>query len=456
MKILSTMIAAALLTLTAASPADARSVLMISIDGMNPEYVTEAEARGLKMPNLRRFMTEGAYATGVTGVLPTVSWPSAATLMTGVEPARHRVLNNNRFVPPDANRSSSAYFFASDVKADTLWDAAARAGLITANVDQLVSVGNPNVRYDIPRFEPFSSWPENRKAIEATAHPATLLPDLEAKLGAYVGVDFDNPDYDRSRARFAIEMMRRYKPQFMSIHLSGVDVNAHAHGPYSAEAKAAAELIDGLIGDLRAAALAIDPDAIVAVVSDHGQIAYTRAFNARIPFVEAGLIAIDQPIPGKAVRVTGWQADFWGHAVMLKNPADALVEAKVGDLLRRLAADPANGIVRVLEKAEIRKLGGFPEASFLLEMKNGTVLGNSLFGSLVTEFPSVRGTHGELPSNPGMNSCFFIVGKGIRTNRNLGQIDMRQIAPTLARSLALKLKDAQQPLLAVFADGGAR
>ena len=456
MRIFSTMIAVALLGLAATSPADARSVLMISIDGMNPEYVTEAEARGLKMPNLRRFMMEGSYASGVTGVLPTVSWPSAATLMTGVEPSRHRVLNNNRFVPPDRNRSSSAYFFASDVKADTLWDAAARAGLITANVDQLVSVGNPNIRYDIPRFEPFSSWPENRKAIEATAHPVTLLPELEAKLGAYVGVDFDNPDYDRSRARFAIEIMRRYKPQFMSIHLSGVDVNAHAHGPYSPEAKAAAELIDGLIGELRAAAQAADPDTVIAIVSDHGQIPYTRAFNARIPFVEAGLIAIDAPVPGKAVRVTGWQADFWGNAVMLKNPADAAVKAKVGDLLRRLAADPANGVVRVLDEAEIRTFGGFPGASYLLEMKSGTVLGNSLFGSLVTEFLTVRGTHGELPSNPGMNACFFIVGKGIRANLNLGQIDMRQIAPTVAQTLGLKLIDATQPVLAAFTAGSAR
>ena len=322
--------------------------------------------------------------------------------------------------------------------------------------DQLGSVGNSNIRYDIPRFEPFATWPENRKAIEATAQPVTLLPELEAKLGAYVGVDFDNPDYDRSRARFAIEIMRRYKPQFMSIHLSGVDVNAHAHGPYSPEAKGAAENIDVLIGELRAAALSIDPDAVVTIVSDHGQIPYTRAFNARIPFVEAGLIQIEAPVPGKAVRVTGWQADFWSNAVMLKNPADLAVKTKVGDMLRRLAADPANGIVRVLGETDLAKLGGFPGASFLLQMKDGTVLGDNLIGNVVTEFPSVRGMHGELPSNPGMNSCFFIAGKGIQASHNLGQIDMRQIAPTVAQALDVKLKDANLPVLAVFAASATR
>ena len=141
---------------------------------------------------------------------------------------------------------------------------------------------------------------------------------------------------------------------------------------------------------------------------------------------------------------------------MLKNPADLAVKTKVGDMLRRLAADPANGIVRVLGETDLAKLGGFPGASFLLQMKDGTVLGDNLIGNVVTEFPSVRGMHGELPSNPGMNSCFFIAGKGIQASHNLGQIDMRQIAPTVAQALDVKLKDANLPVLAVFAASATR
>lgn len=445
-----TRIAAVAALLLLARAADAKTVVMVSIDGMNPEYVTEADARGIKMPNLQRFMREGSYASGVTGVLPTVSWPSATTLMTGVEPARHGVLNNPRFVPPDRNQAGSIYLFASDVKADTLWDAAARSGKVTANVDQLISVGNPNVRYDIPRFEPFSAAAENHAAIAAAAHPVGLLADLEAKLGPYVGVDFDNPDYDRSRTRFAIEILHRYHPQFLSVHLSGVDVNAHAHGPYSPEAKQAAETIDGLIGELKAAALRDDPDTTFVVVSDHGQIAATRVFNARMVFVEAGLLDVAPLVPGQKARVTGWQADFWGNAVMLKNPGDEAVKARVGDLLRRLAADPANGIVRVLEEPEIRALGGFPGASFVLEMKDGTILGSDLVGSRIRDLPAKIGIHGELPSNHGMNASFFITGKRVKRAQNVGQIDMRRIAPTVATALGVKLKDAVQPALPVF------
>ena len=66
-------------------------LVMISIDGLRPDYVTAADAHGAKVPNLRRFMKEGAYAEGVTGVVPTVTYPSHTTLVTGVWPATHGI-----------------------------------------------------------------------------------------------------------------------------------------------------------------------------------------------------------------------------------------------------------------------------------------------------------------------------------------------------------------------------
>lgn len=441
---------AAAVGLSWASMAQARSVIMISVDGMNPEYVTEAEQRAIKVPVMQKMMGQGSYATGVTGITPSVSWPSAATLMTGVEPARHGVLSNHRFVPGNRNAAGSVYFYASDIKVDTLWDATARAGKTTANMDQLGSVGNPNVHFDIPRYEPYSNWPDNRRAIGATARPGGLLDKMEQKLGAYNGVDFDTPDYDRSRVRFAIEMLQQHKPDFMSIHLSGVDVNAHAHGPYSPQAIAAAEEIDGLIGDVHAAALKIDPDAIVVVVSDHGQAAVNEQLQIRIPFVEAGLLTVSPASLGQPARVTDWQADMWDNAVMLKSPNDASVKTKVRQLLEKLAVNPANGILRILDEAEISKTGGYPGASFLLDMKPGIVLGGRLAGDLRTKTAQTIGVHGYMPSHPAMNSAFFMVGKGVKANHNLGHIDMREIAPTIGKALGVTLRDSRHAPLPAF------
>ena len=84
--------AAALTSFAQAQPAQHQSVLLISVDGMRPDYVTQADQHRLRIPTLRRIMAQGAYAEGVQGVFPTVTYPSHTTLVTGVAPrrARHR------------------------------------------------------------------------------------------------------------------------------------------------------------------------------------------------------------------------------------------------------------------------------------------------------------------------------------------------------------------------------
>ena len=77
---------------------------MISIDGLRPDYVTAADAHGAKIPNLRRFLKEGAFAQGVVGVIPTVTYPSHTTLITGVSPATHGIFANTTFDPLRENQ----------------------------------------------------------------------------------------------------------------------------------------------------------------------------------------------------------------------------------------------------------------------------------------------------------------------------------------------------------------
>jgi hypothetical protein len=48
-----------------------------------------------------------------------------------------------------------------------------------------------------------------------------------------------------------------------------------------------------------------------------------------------------------------------------------------------------------------------------------------------------------------MRASFFIAGTGIAHHRNLGMIDMRQIAPTVARILNLSMPSAKASPLPV-------
>jgi len=50
-----------------------------------------------------------------------------------------------------------------------------------------------------------------------------------------------------------------------------------------------------------------------------------------------------------------------------------------------------------------------------------------------------------------MHAAFLIKGKGVAKARPLGVVDMRQIAPTLAKVLRIELPSAQQPALSIGA-----
>jgi hypothetical protein len=70
-------------------------------------------------------------------------------------------------------------------------------------------------------------------------------------------------------------------------------------------------------------------------------------------------------------------------------------------------------------------------------------------GLLVTA-SSQKCAHGyNIVTTPEMRSSFFIIGRGIATGKDLGIVDMRQIAPTLAHILGVTLDTANQPALLV-------
>jgi predicted AlkP superfamily pyrophosphatase or phosphodiesterase len=412
-----------------ASVASAQSsLILISIDGLRPDYVFDASKYGLRIPNLRSFVEKGTYAKAVHGVTPTVTYPSHTTILTGVAPAKHGFYSNTTFDPLNQNQQGW-YWYAEDIKVPTLWSAAADAGLTTANVFWPVSVGAP-VTYNLPQFWR-SGTADDRKLLRAMGTPG-LLAQLEEKLGPYADGKDENIEADENRGKFAAYLIQLKKPRFTTVYLTALDHLEHQHGPFSPEALAVLERIDTIVGSIRAAS----PASIVCVVSDHGFMKTTAEVNLAVPLVSAGFIQLDEH---KAIR--DWTAAMWpasaSAAIVLKNPNDASVRDRVARLLRELASDPADGIRRIVDADELKKLGGFPGASFLVELAPGFQLGYQLSGPLVTATP-VSGAHGYLPSSPEMNSTFFISGTGIPPGKSLGEIDMRSIAPTLANLLRLK------------------
>jgi predicted AlkP superfamily pyrophosphatase or phosphodiesterase len=112
-----------------------------------------------------------------------------------------------------------------------------------------------------------------------------------------------------------------------------------------------------------------------------------------------------------------------------------------------LASNPENGIREIVDAASLKSLGGFPGASFLVDLKPGFQLGARTEGPLVTPKSAPGGMHGYLPSSTDMRSSFFIAGKGIAAGHSLGEIHMEDVAPTLAKVLGIKLPTDGKDLL---------
>lgn len=429
------------------SAAYAAPVLMISVDGLRPDAITQAADHGLNVPNLLRFIQQGSYAEGVNGVQPTVTYPNHTTILTGVLPAEHGILNNLIF-DPARQFHAGWYWYASDIRVPTLWDAARQAGLRTASVSWPVSIEAP-VDTLIPEIGPFTS--DNIKFIHALSRPQGIIQQTGKAAGPYMNGTETGIEYDQIDTRYAIEILRAQKPDFFTLHLVSLDGAEHQHGPFSPEANHTLEAIDLLIGQLVQAATAVRPDTVVAIVSDHGFAPVSYKVNVNLPFIEAGLMQVGKSATGELV-VTSWEAAPWladgSAAVVLREPSDAKLRQRVSDLLQKLIANPQAGVARIVEEKEIRELGAFPNASFVIAFKEGYLASEALSGDLVVPAPG-QGTHGYWVDYPNLRASFFIMGKGIAQGRNLGVIDMRQIAPTVARILNAPLPTAKSVPLTI-------
>ena len=433
-----------------ASFAHAAPVLMISIDGLKPEYITQADAHGMKIPYLRTLIANGTYAEGVIGIWPTITYPSHTTLITGVWPAEHGITNNQVF-DPEQRYGSAWNWYAGEIRVPTLWQVAHHAGLRTASVGWPVSVGATDVDWLIPEYwrgdnVSGSTNPGDALMMAALARPDTLIQQLEPAAGPYMNGNDTSIGGDETKTRYALEILRRYKPEFVTLHLSSLDESQHQHGPFSPEACADLEALDGMVARLAHQEFANNPSAVLLIVSDHGFMNISHYVNLAIPFLQARMIDAT-PNPGRAPTVISWKAEPWMAggmaAIMLHDRNDHATEQQVKAMLDKLAADADNGIAQILDHEAIVKRGAFPDAAFLVVFKPGYYAGSALSGSLVTPVPGSRGSHGFSPEYPEMRASFFAVGAGIARHRDLGVVDMRQIAPTVARILQVPMPTAK-------------
>ena len=411
-------------------------VVMISIDGMRP--ASYLEAGPARIPTLRRLARDGAWAEGVTGVLPTVTYPSHTTMITGVQPARHGITGNTILDPEGLSRGAW-YWYARQIQVPTLPGAVRARGLTAAAVSWPVTVGM-DLDYLVPEF-PRSGHAESLHMLAALSRPDTLFAGYEREAGTPGW-----PLTDADRAGMAAWILRTFRPNLMLVHIFDNDSASHASGPASPEALAALEESDAQVARILDAArqAGLSDRLTVVIASDHGFITLEHRLQLNAAFRERGLLDLDDE-----GRITGWRAYFkpaGGSAeVHLSPDASPEVRTQVQALLAQMARDPANGIDKVWTPEELAEVGAYPDAAFAITMRPGFYTGGAHDRLLVPL--TGGGGHGFDPTFPEMKASLIMHGPDVNRSGSLGQVRMSQIAPTIARWFGVQLApDADEPL----------
>jgi predicted AlkP superfamily pyrophosphatase or phosphodiesterase len=439
--LLAPLLGGAALPPAAAQESGRRSLVVLSVDGLRPACYTRPDAEGLAIPNLRSLVARGAWADGVVGILPTVTYPSHTTLLTGVTPRVHGI-ESNRVFDPEGQSGDAWNWYAKHVRVPTLVSAARAKGLSTATVWWPVSVGIGS-DWNFPEF-----WrPGSQSPVDLDLLAALSTPGLLDAVAADQGRPFAYPITDDERLATALYLLKSRRPDVTFLHLVAVDFASHDFGPGSPQAHAAVEETDARIGRLLAtlAETGMADRTLLAIVSDHGFLPVSRSLQPNSVLRDAGLVSVDAQ-----GRIVGWRAVFHSDGgsagLVLRDPGDAAVVAQVRALFQPRLKDPRSGLRAILGEEEIAALGGTSRWRLLLDAREGFNFAPSAAGPWEVASRK-RGDHGYCPDRPELYASLVLAGPGLAKAGDLGVVHMTAVAPTLARYLGLELApEADAPL----------
>lgn len=423
-------------------------VILISIDGLRPETYLDPKQFGLELPTLRRMMNEGAYARGVRGIFPSVTYPSHTTILTGVRSGRHGVVANSYFTP-DRPGPAEWYWQTKAIRVPTLWHLVKDAGMSVANLSWPVSVGCP-CDWNVPEIWDNSSpeQPDTMAILRQHTTPANLIDRIGEATTPWTDANYNINVLERDLlvGDAAAWMFATYKPHLFTIHLIEVDHYSHEEGANGPTALKALEYADQAVGKILAAVESsrMAGNTTIIVTGDHGFADIDRRVHINEWLKEGGFLTTD----GNG-RITGWQAQAYttgaAGVIMLRNPADTgLAQQVQGYITRRLSQlSEQERPFRVMQRAELNGLGAFPEAAFGLALNPGWDLSKKVDAGLVSA--AKGGTHGYHPNWEAMRTGFIAWGAGVNPSGQADVMEMTAIGPTVAHFFGLRLPAAESP-----------
>lgn len=415
--------AALALALCAQAQTPRAKVILISLDGV-PAYLLDDPKQPI--PALRKLIANGVAAP-MTAINPTVTWPNHTTMVTGVRADEHGLLVNGSIVrtgkwPPV--KVDPKIDKETMVHVPTIYDAAHKAGLTTAQVDWVAINNAPSIDWA------FREWASADGPLEKEMIAAGVVSAAEMDGFEKANILFRDQIWTRAGGY----LIRKHQPDLLLLHLLSGDSLHHQYGPSTLASKAAVAFLDScvekLVDAVREAGLT--DRTTFLIVADHGFKSYTKQVRPAVALSTAGL--------GDKVFVL----PEGGSAFVYLDPTQPDLLPKA-----RAALDGVEGIDRIYGVDDFASLG-LPRpdrdpqfGQLLLTAKTGYSFTGATGGPVTAATPQVAGSHGYLASDPEMNPIFIASGNGVRAGVKLSAVSNLDIAPTIAQLLGMQLPTAK-------------
>ncbi|NCV32241.1 MAG: alkaline phosphatase family protein [Betaproteobacteria bacterium] len=356
-------------------------VLLIGIDGFRADYLE----RGFS-PNLLALAQKGLWAKGLVPVFPSLTFPNHLSLVTGVHPGRHGIVNNSM---QDPMRSERFRLGATSVITDPFWWTEATPIWIS-----LKRQGKRSATV---------FWPGSDVKIQGF-YPDHWLPYQHAM-----------PHEQRlSQLLQWLEQAQADRPDFATIYFSDVDSMGHAKGPDSDEVNQAIAKVDRSIGQLIAglSKLGLLEHTSFVIAADHGM--------RFVPIVNT----IDAEAATARFPKLQWQWFGASSGFDLKGESQA-------DVLAELAQNPK---LRCWPKSSLPEHFG---AASHRRMPDVVCLAEPGYSVAPNRFrPGPLGQHGFDPDDEQMHGLLIASGYRIAQAR-LGTVSTLDVYPLLCALLGI-------------------
>lgn len=428
-----------------------RHVIVISEDAMVFEDIEYLK----NLPNFGSIWNKAARVEHVRSIYPTITYPCHTTMMTGVYPETHGIVNNEKNIPGEVN--SKWVHFRRDVHAKTVFDYAHEAGRSTAAVFWPVTGGDQAIDHLINEY-----WPQHGEDTlqcfrEAGTDEEILRDIIAPRTNGFT--HRTHPFADAFVHSCAAEIIRKYKPDLLMLHPANVDAYRHHYGVFSPRVNDSLHDIDLWLGDILKATedAGIRDNTDFFIVSDHGQLNISRVLALNCLLAEAGFIT---------VNADGSMGDYVAYAksaalsahIYMKDPADEAAKARVYAFLCGLRDQEVYGVQRVYTAKEVQAEEHLANGiSFVVESDGYTTFSNDWRRPLVRsmnndDYKYGRGTHGHHPDK-GPQPTLIAFGPDIKPGAVLSNARLVDEAPTFAHALGLTMEHTDGRVLEELFNG---